>query len=464
MKDRLLKIVAEFGQGHLLQYWDELSQKQRELLAADVEGIDFGLVAELYRHKDDVVDFTALARGMTQPPALRLGDASSRFTPEQARECGAEAIAAGEVGVILVAGGKGTRLRFDHPKGVFPIGPISRSSLFQIHIEKIVATARRHRSRIPLYVMTSPATHDETVEFLARHDRFGLAPEDLTVFCQATMPSVNADSGKVLLAEEHRVELSPDGHGGTLAALEQRGCLDRMRSDGLRHLFYLQIDNPLVEICSPKLIGYHLLCRSEMSTQVVAKKTADDRVGNVVRYEGRLHVIEYIHWSKVADERPEANDPAQFWAGSIGVHAFDRAFLERMAAKGDPLKFHVSEKKRVGYVDPSGKRVVPQKPNALKFERFIFDLMPSAENAVVVEVDAEKCFAPLKNAPDKEQDTPQTVRAQMVALHTEWLRQAEAQLADGVAVEISPLFALDAAEVAENITPGTQISTPTYFK
>jgi UDP-N-acetylglucosamine/UDP-N-acetylgalactosamine diphosphorylase len=275
---------------------------------------------------------------------------------------------------------------------------------------------------------------------------------------------VDARTGKVLLAKKHRVALSPDGHGGTVAALERNGCLERMRKDGIEHLFYLQVDNPLVEICSPELIGYHVLCRSEMSTQVVAKKEADDRVGNVVQVDGRLYVIEYIHWPKVVRERSEAGDPARFWAGSIAVHAFERAFLERMAADDDVLPFHVSEKKRVAYVDPGGNRVVPEEPNALKFERFIFDLMPSSENAIVVEVDADEHFAPLKNAPGNKEDTPETVKAQMVALHSGWLRKAGAELADGVAVEISPLFALDAAEVAEKTAPGTQISRPKYFQ
>jgi UDP-N-acetylglucosamine/UDP-N-acetylgalactosamine diphosphorylase len=464
MKEKLHDRLARFGQQHLLRFGNELDEDERELLASDIRGIDFDLVASLYGRRNEVTDFAPLAERMTGPPAFRLGAVENRFAPDEARNRGIEVLRAGRVGVILVAGGKGTRLEFDHPKGIFPIGPVSHHSLFQIHIEKIVAASRRYRSRIPLYLMTSPATHDETVEFLAERDRFRLPKEDLTVFCQATMPSVDAKTGKVLLAKKHRVELSPDGHGGTLAALERHGCLEGMRKDGIEHLFYLQIDNPLVEICSPELLGYHVLCRSEMSTQVVAKNEADDRVGNVVQVDGRLHVIEYIHWPEVVRERPSAGDPARFWAGSIAVHGFERAFLERMAAADDVLRFHVSEEKRVAYVDPSGNRVVPEEPNALKFERFIFDLMPSAENAIVVEVDADEHFAPLKNAPGNKEDTPETVQAQMVALHTGWLRKAGAELADGVAVEISPLFALDAAEVAEKISPGTQISRPRYFE
>jgi UDP-N-acetylglucosamine/UDP-N-acetylgalactosamine diphosphorylase len=277
------------------------------------------------------------------------------------------------------------------------------------------------------------------------------------------MPTVDASTGQVLLAEKHRVECSPDGHGGTLAALERHGCLRQMRAQGLEHLFYLQIDNPLVDICSPEFIGYHVLCRSEMSTQVVAKKAVDDRVGNVVQVDGHLRVIEYIHWPEVVRERPEAGDPTRYWAGSIAVHVFGRAFLERMAGNGDVLPFHVSEKKQVNYVDSSGELVEPTEPNALKFERFIFDLVPWAENAIIVEVDPQTHFAPLKNASGMADDTPEKVKARIVAVHTGWLRQAGVEVSNGVAVEISPLFALDAAQVAERASAEVRISTDTYL-
>jgi len=311
--------------------------------------------------------------------------------------------------------------------------------------------------------MTSPATHSETVSYLDHRGRFGLPEEDLTPFCQATMPAVDVDTGSVLLAQRHRVALSPDGHGGTLAALSRHGCFDDMRRRGLRHLFYLQVDNPLIDVCSPEFIGYHVARGSEMSTQVVAKQAASDKVGNVVQVDGRLHVIEYIHWDEVIEHRADAADPKKFWAGSIGVHVLDRAFLERMAGRDDVLPFHLSDRKTVDYVGPSGELVEPEKENAIKFERFIFDLMPFADNAIVVEVDARREFGPLKNAPGAEQDTPESVKRQMVAVHREWLRQAGAEVADEVPVEISPLFALDDAELAEKISDETRISEPEYF-
>jgi UDP-N-acetylglucosamine/UDP-N-acetylgalactosamine diphosphorylase len=463
MKDDLLRHLAAFGQEHLLDFWDQLSEGGRERLASEIRQIDFRQIASLWQRRSGPQDVGTLAEQAAPAPSFRLGDPGNRFAPDEARQRGAEALRAGEVAVNLVAGGQGTRLGFEHPKGMFPIGPVSGNCLFQIHVEKILAASQRYGVRIPLYLMTSPATHAATVEFLSEHDRFGLPEAELAIYCQGTMPAVDAATGKVLLAEKHRVALSPDGHGGLLAALHRNGCLDDMRRRGIRHLFHVQVDNPLIETGSTEFLGYHLLSESEMSTQVVAKETPYDRVGNVVSVDGRLHVIEYSDLPDHVAQRRAADGSLLLRAGSIAVHVMDVAFLERMAASADALPFHIAHKK-VPYIDSEGVPVDPQAPNALKFERFIFDLMPSARNAIVVEVDAARHFAPLKNASGQKQDTPEMVRAQMVALHAEWLRRAGAELADGVPVEVSPLFALDAGELAERIRPGTRVTEGTYFR
>ncbi len=462
MKDDLFASLEAYGQEHLLAFWDELNQDQREVLAAEIRGIDFALIERLYKAGSATEDARQLAEHAEAPPAFRLNTSGNRFTPEEARQRGTEAIAADEVGVILVAGGQGTRLGFDQPKGMFPIGPVSNSCLFRIHIEKILATSARCGTRIPLYLMTSPATHQETAEFLGENDGFQLPQRDLHVLCQGTMPAVDANTGKVLLARPDRIALSPDGHGGTVAALAASGCLEDIQRRGIRHLFYLQVDNPLVEICSPEFIGYHLLSGSEFSTQVIAKREPLERVGNVVASDGRLHVIEYSDLPDEVAQRRNPDGSLAIWAGSIAVHVMETALLERLSTQADALPFHIA-KKRVPYVDPSGATVRPDEPNAVKFERFIFDIMPSAAKAIVMEVDPARHFGPLKNASGEPADTPETVKAQMVAEHARWLRQAGVEVADGVAVEISPRFALDAAELAGKIQPGTRVTEPTYF-
>ena len=462
MKDQLLDILAPHNQQHLLAFWDDLDPQQRESLGEQIRRIDFTRLDELFRQRDDQGNIREMADRAGPPPAFRLDGAKNRFSPEEAIRRGKVALADGQIGTILVAGGQGTRLGFDHPKGMFPIGPVSGNPLFQILIEKIVATGRHYDVRIPLYLMTSPATHNETIEFFAEHDRFGLAEEDLRIFCQGTMPAVDAAHGRVLLAEPGRIAVSPDGHGGMLAALCGSGALDHIEQRGIRHLFYFQVDNPLADVCDPEFLGYHLLADSEMSTQVIAKRDPLDRVGNVVEVDGRLRVIEYSDLPDDAASRRNVDGSLQIWAGSIAVHAIGAAMLRRMSDRADALPFHIARKK-VAHVDPSGDRIEPTEPNAIKFERFIFDLIPSAENAIVVEIDPAEGFAPLKNASTAKTDTAETVRAQIMAQHRRWLRDAGAEVADEVDVEISPLWALDAQETASKIPPDTQVAKPTYF-
>lgn len=461
-KEQLLATLRPFGQEHLLAFWDTLDTASQDTLARQIEAIDFAIVRRLYDGRNEHGNLRELASQAEPPPAFRLDIAQNPSSPEQARKRAVEALTAGQLGVILVAGGQGTRLGFDHPKGMFPIGPISNKTLFQIHVEKITAASRRYGVRIPLYLMTSPATHDETVAFFAAHDRFGLPAEDLFVFCQGTMPAVDAQTGRVLLEEPGRIAVSPDGHGGMLAAMLRSGALDDIDRRGIQHLFYFQVDNPLVDICGQEFVGYHLLSSSELSSQVIAKRDPLERVGNVVRVDGRLIVIEYSDLPDDAANRRNADGSLAIWAGSIAVHVIAAALLRRTTNTAAGLPFHIAHKK-VPHLDASGKRVEPKQPNAIKFERFIFDLLPQARNAIVVEVDPALAFAPLKNASGAKDDTPESVRAQLSALHRGWLRQAAAEVADSVIVEISPLFALNADQLKSKLQPNTRITKATYF-
>ena len=459
----LLAILGQFGQGHLLGFWTDLDAQQRQSLARQIRGIDFPLIQKLYAQQHDQGNFRALAMRAGQPAAFRLNAAENRFSLAEARNRGRQALAAGQVGVILVAGGQGTRLGFDHPKGLFSIGPVSGRSLFQIHIEKILATAQRHGVRIPLYLMTSPATHEETLRFLAGHDRFGMAEEDLRVFCQGTMPAVDAATGRILLEAPDRLALSPNGHGGMLAALAESGAMAHAEGRGIRQLFYFQVDNPLVDVAGAEFIGYHLLSAAEMTSQVIAKRDPLEKVGNVVDVDGRLLVIEYSDLPDDVARRTNPDGSLAIWAGSIAVHVFDLDFLRRAKDQADALPYHFARKK-VASIDSAGRRLQATEPNAIKFERFIFDLMPSARNAIVVEVDPVSAFAPLKNASGAAADTPESVKAQISGFHRQWLRAAGAEIGDGVAVEISPWLALDADELRGKLRPGLQVAAPTYFQ
>jgi UDP-N-acetylglucosamine/UDP-N-acetylgalactosamine diphosphorylase len=456
----LLAHLERFGQQHLLRFWDEIDTAGRSRLATQIAAVDFAQLAQLFAAAAETQDWAALARHADPPPAIRLAD---RATAADAAELGRAALAAGEIGVLLTAGGQGSRLGFDHPKSLYPIGPVSGASLLQIHLEKALAAGRRYGKPVPVYMMTSPISHDEQVAFLDEHARFGLPADDLVVFCQGTMPAVDAATGQLLLAEKDSLFLSPDGHGGTVAALADSGAIRHMHDRGIRHLFYLQVDNPLVPICDPEMIGYHLLARSELTSMAVAKQGPHDKVGNFVSIDERVQVIEYSDFPADVAERRDSDGSLVFWAGSIAVHVFAVSFIERALAMQDALPFHVARKK-VPHLDAAGRRIEPAEPNALKFERFIFDLLPLAENAIVVEYAEEDVFAPLKNAPGPDRDTAQYVQRFMIEQQRRWLASAGVRVAGGVPVEISPLWGLDAAGVAARRDLPNSIEKPTYLR
>lgn len=458
----LKRSLEAIGQQHVLDFYDQLDPAGRERLLDQLQALDLPLTEGLATGAEEPVDWAALARRASPPPAVRLDRSTSPLSPTAAHNAGTTALEAGQVGVILVAGGQGSRLGFAHPKGAFPIGPVSGHSIFQILLERVLATGRRYGAPIPVYVMTSPATHDETVAFLRDHEWFGLPEEDVELFCQGTMPAVDAETGRLLLAAEDSLALAPDGHGGLLKALADCGCLDKARRRGVKFFSYGQIDNPLVQIAHPELLGYHILAKSEMTNQVVEKDDPLDRVGNVLMVDGRMQVIEYSDLPDDVASQRNKDGSLKFWAGSIAVHVFDRTFLERAAAKADTLPFHRACKK-VPYVDAAGVHHDPTEPNAIKFERFIFDLLPHAANAIVVEGRRSEVFAPVKNAEGSPDDTPTAARQAMIHLHRNWLRTAGVQVADDEPVEISPLWALDAEQVAQRAAGLERIEEPTFF-
>ncbi|MEO8271993.1 MAG: UTP--glucose-1-phosphate uridylyltransferase [Aureliella sp.] len=456
--------LSRHGQEHLLRFESQLSADQRAQLNQQLAQIDFAQLRRLIDNQDETVDWSELARRAVPPPAVRLDRQHPNFSAQEALEAGRQALTAGRVGLILVAGGQGTRLGFDQPKGMFPIGPISQRTLFQMHCDRLLALSQRYHVAIPLFVMTSPATDAATRVYFEENDRCGLAEDDLIIFCQGTMPAVDAASGKILMASKNSLALSPDGHGGLVAALDRHGCLEQAKQRGIDLLTYAQVDNPLAELCDAELIGYHLLSRSELTTQVVKKRFAKERVGNVVSVGGKVQIIEYSDLPDTAAEQCDSSGQPTLWAGNIAVHVFDRRFLERVVASADGLPFHRASK-IVSSVDEAGKLVEPKTANAIKFERFVFDLLPLAERSFVVEGDAVQVFAPVKNANGAAVDTPHTAQAALLNLHRAWLRAAGAHVTDSLRVEIHPHWALDADDVKKQLTDsGIQFEADTFLR
>ncbi|MEC8557214.1 MAG: UDPGP type 1 family protein [Planctomycetota bacterium] len=449
-------------QSRLRRFAAELSAEQQQKLDSQIANVDFEQLARLCSVEESKVDWSSIAERAEPPPAVRLGRTPAFGDAITARKRGEKLLRDGKVAAILVAGGQGTRLGFDKPKGLFPIGPVSGRSLFQIHCDRLLAMMQRYDVSIPLFVMTSPATDQETREYFAKNNNFGLEPEQLQVFCQGTMPAVDDSTGEVLLSEKHQIALSPDGHGGVLAALDNTGCLQSAKETGIEYFFYAQVDNPLVQLCDPSLLGYHALAESQLTTQVVEKRFATEKVGNVVLVDDKVQIIEYSDLPDAAAEKTNEDGSLKFWAGNIAVHIFNRDFLQSVASDAEGLPFHQAHKK-VPFVDDSGELIEPATPNAIKFERFVFDLLPMAEKAIVVEGDASEVFAPVKNAEDAAVDTASHSRAAQVALHRTWLTEAGAIVPDDIQVEIHPRWALSSEDIGERVQ-GVKFEADTYLQ
>lgn len=455
--------LNRFGQDHLLRYADSLSPEDLENLVRQLEEIDFEQLDKLTSGTEASTDWAALAAKADPPVAVRPRDPNPKISAEDSIAAGEAALRSGKIGMILVAGGQGTRLGFDKPKGMFPIGPLSNRTLFQMHCDRLLAVVKRYDVQIPLYVMTSPATDEATRKYFKDSDRCGLAEEQLKIFCQGSMPAVDDTTGKILLASKSQIALSPDGHGGLVAALQKRGCLEDARQRGIEHFYYAQVDNPMANICEPELIGYHLLGQSPMTTQAVMKRFAKEKVGNVVQIDGKTMIIEYSDLPDDTAEQTNEDGSLKFWAGNIAIHVFRRDFLESVVESADGLPFHRAHKP-VAFIGESGELNRPEKPNAIKFERFVFDLLPLAEGAIVVEADAARVFAPVKNADGGDIDTPADTKSAILAQHRRWLVSAGAKVPTNIKVEIHPDWALDEADVQQKIEPNTRFETDTFLR
>ncbi|MGI9516231.1 MAG: UTP--glucose-1-phosphate uridylyltransferase [Pirellulaceae bacterium] len=459
IRDRL----ADHGQVHLLQFVDELENGQLHQLIEQIETLDLDQIADLHKSFGQPQQWSDLAARAEPPLAVRLNDSGdSPFTRDEAIQRGQQLLADNKVAVIIVAGGQGSRLGFHHPKGMFPLGPVSKRTLFQIHIDKLRALNQRYGVIIPLYLMTSPATHEETDSFLRANNWFGYPPDHVRLFCQGTMPAVDADSGKLLLAGRDQLFLGPDGHGGMLAALEKSGCLADLKSRGIENVFYCQVDNPLCQIGDAATLGYHLLAKSELTTQAVPKREALQKVGNIVSIDGQVQIIEYSDLQEEVARQTCADGSLKLWAGNIAVHVFNVDFLDRMTGHADALPFHLAHKK-VSFIDSAGKLVEPEQPNAVKFERFIFDLLPMAGQAIVVEVDPQEAFSPVKNAASEKSETAQTAQQSMIDLAKRRLAEIDVQVAEGVAIEIDPVLAHDTERLTAKTAGLSPIREPMFL-
>jgi UDP-N-acetylglucosamine/UDP-N-acetylgalactosamine diphosphorylase len=460
--------LSEHHQEHLLTFWQDLSYEPRKGLLEQVRDLDWSRICpwvkSLIEHPPaHLIQQTGFEPASSYSPQPRNKREQQKYA--RAVRLGNELISAGKVAGLLVAGGQGTRLGFEGPKGNYPISPFKHKTLFQIFAETIAAVSRRYEAACPWYVMTSPMNHAETVRIFESNRFYGLDPKNVFIFQQGTLPNFDFD-GRILLADKAEIARSPDGHGGCIRALHHSGALADMKERGIEYLSYWQVDNPLVKLFDPLFLGLHALDEAQMSSKAVIKNGPKEKVGNFCLIDGKMTVIEYSDLPDSLAEKRNPDGSLAFHLGSIAIHIINRGFVEKLNTEEFSLPLHRADKK-IKCIDLKGNPVDPQKPNGIKLESFIFDALPMTERSIILEIERGEQFAPTKNATGP--DSVKTTHQMMIERAARWLESAGIEVPrspDGspdCILEIAPGFALDAEDIKAKrdevppIHPGNRI-------
>lgn len=443
---RLQRHLEPYGQGHVLAFWQSLSRDEQQALAREI----------------DALDLKALQEALSAPEQAPLPPLEDLHTvPLMERDAnrsdtvaiGEQVIAQGKVGVLTVAGGQGTRLGFDGPKGTFAIGPLSGLTLFEWFAQSIRKAAQRYGRAIPWAIMTSEATDAPTRAFFEAHDFLGLSRDQVLFFCQGSMPAVSPQ-GAILLQSRSSIARAPDGHGGVIAALHRSGCLQQLAAQGVSHLSYFQVDNPMVRCIDPWFVGAHVRHGADMSCKALFKAHDHERLGNFCLHQGRLMCIEYSDLPESYARARLADGIRRFNAGNISVYMIAVPFLQRLAEQSHLLPYHRARKK-APFIDlRTGRLEQPSAPNAIKFEKFLFDVLPLARSPLVVRADRNEEFGPVKQM--QGEDSVAQAQQALMSRACRWLAAAGVPVpvdddgAPAVRVEITPSYADSAEAVAEH--------------
>ncbi len=438
----VIEKVYAHKQEHVFEYWNSLLESEKKELLDDLAGIDYDLIKQVYAHTHDgrITDFKPA-------PFIKLPSTASEHEKfRQAHKAGEAHIRAGKVAAFLVAGGQGSRLGYDGPKGKFPAGPVSGKTLFHFHSEKIRASQKKYGTVIPFFIMTSRDNHHETETFFREQSYFGLDPVNVHFFTQNMIPSLDL-KGKLILSEKNRIFMNPDGHGGSLTALRTSGALATMKHKGIETISYFQVDNPLVKIIDPVFTGFHILESADVSSKALKKAGPDEKTGVFVTFgSGSTGIVEYSDLTEEQAAMKGADGELLFSAANPAIHLFSLKFIENLTgSQGPSLPYHTAKKKIPAIING-----VPAEINGYKYEKFVFDALPLSKKNILLETPREEEFAPVKNTSGP--DSIDTAHELMQGLFRKWILSRGIKIPPSVRlIEISPEFALCAEDIPADL-------------
>ncbi|XP_059469141.1 UDP-N-acetylhexosamine pyrophosphorylase [Neocloeon triangulifer] len=443
--------LSSFGQQHLLQFWPQLSPAERKELFDEILNLKLEEVTQFFKR---TMSFSSTDQkkldDRLQPVADDVYGSALRTNEDKLElyeNIGLREIANGTVGVLLLAGGQGTRLGVSYPKGMYNVGLPSQKTLYQIQAERIrrletLASEKFNGIKgngIPWYIMTSEHTKEPTLDYFAKHNYFGLKRENLVVFEQGMLPCFTFD-GKIILETKSKISKSPDGNGGLYRALREKKILDDVERRGIQYLHVYCVDNILVKMADPVFMGFAISKGADCAAKTVEKTFPEEAVGVVCKVDGKYRVVEYSEITLNTAKRRNDDGRLTFSAGNICNHFFTTEFLRNIIDNEENSLMHHVAKKKIPTVDENGKTFVPSAPNGIKMEKFVFDVFQCSKNFVVWDVVRDEEFSPLKNADGAAKDTPTTARHDLYTLHERFLRKAGAVFVNKDKSIIPPLL------------------------
>jgi len=398
--------LKKYGQEHLLNFYDSLDERKQNKLLDQIENIDFELINSLYnKTKKQINNDEAHIEPIDFIDKYKLNEDYKYY-----EQIGEKAIRAGKLAVVTMAGGQGTRLGHNGPKGTYDIGLDSHKSLFELLLDYIKEQNAKYNVEIPWFIMTSKENNEATVEFFKKNKYFGYE-KNIYFFIQGQLPMIDTE-GKILIGEDYLIKEAADGHGGVYESLVKSGMVEKMKQLGIEWVFIGGVDNCLVKMVDPVLMGIAIDKGVTAAGKSVVKANPHEKVGAFCKKNGKPSVVEY---SEITDEMAEATDEngeLLYGESHILCNLFNISAIERMGS--EPLPYHSAFKKAT-YIDKDGNKIVPTSPNAYKFEAFLFDAFGEVDDMAILRVKREEEFAPVKNA--EGVDSPETARELYINFH-----------------------------------------------
>ena len=397
-----IELLNSYNQTHIVNLLKKLDEVKKQELLEQIDKIDFGQIMELYDNTKKEIEIKE-----NKIEAIGYLD-KAKLTKEQKDEfdkLGEEIIKNGEYAVVTMAGGQGTRLGHNGPKGTFKLDVYGKGKyLFEILVDNLQEANQKYNTIIPWYIMTSIENNKDTVEFLEKHNYFGYPKENVIIFTQSELPLVDVD-GKLLISKDLKIKEASDGNGGTYSSLRASGSLADMKERGVKWVFIGGVDNALLKMADVTLLGMAIKKNVQIASKSVVKANPHEKVGVFCKMNGHPKVIEYAELPEKMAEEVDENGELKYGESHIMCNLYTIDAIEK--ASKEILMYHSAFKKN-SYIDEDGKEVIPTEPNSYKFESFIFDAFEFFDDIAILRGKREDDFAPVKNK--EGVDSPRTAK------------------------------------------------------